>query len=887
MSQLIINTKAGAADSLKSGAAKINSNFTELYSLSLPSLIGNSGKYLTTDGNLVSWQPFQATNGVVTTAAYSDPAWITSLNYSKLINTPNLGIYLTAESLSVRTSIASGNGALSYSGGQFTYTPPVVPTYTINTASPAGTGSLSISGSVFTYTPPNVSSLISLTSLSVINTTPSGVGGISYNSSTGLFTFVPPAATTTITGNAGTATALQTARTINGVSFDGTANITVPATTIASSLTTLPTTVINSSLQTVGTLSGLNVTGNTVITGNLTVTGTTTSTSTSTLSVANKTIIVSNGSTSSALSDGSGLQVYGPTPNPTFLYTHANTSFTSNIPIVASTFTGNLTGNVTGNLTGNVTGNVSGTAGTITGIYSGTLTTGQITSALGFTPIQLSSLSVGVNAAANGSGAISYASGVFTYTPPNLSTYLNINSLSITTNAASGTGALSYLNGVFSFTPPNLSTYLTGITGNQVTTALGYTPLQSTSLSVLTNTASGGGSLSYSGGVFTFTPASVPSYSVSTSPTANGGGSLSLNGTTFLFTPASIPTYNVQTNSASGSGALGLSGYTFTYTPPLIPTVPTYTVTSNTASGNGSLSLSGNTFSFTPALVPTYTVSSNTPSGNGALSLNGSVFSFTPPVIPVVPTYTVTTNSASGGGALSISGNTFFFTPAAQYSLPTATTSVTGGVKIPAVGTSGITNTTGTIGLATASDTQLGGVKVDNSTITIASGIISVATASTTVRGAVKIDGTTISINGNGQLTSSGAGLSSRTTVSGTTASIAYQASENVTVQAAKGYALYSIQASAGAWVTIYTSASAQSADSTRAIITDPTPGSGVIAETITTGAVANTTYFTPAVMGFNADGTPGTNMYLKIYNNNSAGATAITVTITYLKLEA
>jgi hypothetical protein len=151
----------------------------------------------------------------------------------------------------------------------------------------------------------------------------------------------------------------------------------------------------------------------------------------------------------------------------------------------------------------------------------------------------------------------------------------------------------------------------------------------------------------------------------------------------------------------------------------------------------------------------------------------------------------------------------------------------------------------------------------------------------------VKIDGTTISINGSGQLTSSGAGLSSRTTVTTTTASIAYQASANATVVAAKGYALFSIQASAGAWVTVYTSSSAQSADSSRTITTDPTPGSGVVAESITTGAVSNTTYFTPAVVGFNADGTPSTNMYLKIYNNNSAGATAITVTITYLKLEA
>jgi hypothetical protein len=49
-----------------------------------------------------------------------------------------------------------------------------------------------------------------------------------------------PATPTTVSGNAGTATALQTARTINGVSFDGTANITniAEATHAASSKTT-------------------------------------------------------------------------------------------------------------------------------------------------------------------------------------------------------------------------------------------------------------------------------------------------------------------------------------------------------------------------------------------------------------------------------------------------------------------------------------------------------------------------------------------------------------------------------------------------------------------------------------------------------------------------
>jgi len=59
---------------------------------------------------------------------------------------------------------------------------------------------------------------------------------------------------TTITGNAGTATALQNARTINGVSFNGTANITVTAAAGTLSGTTLASNVVTSSLTTVGTI---------------------------------------------------------------------------------------------------------------------------------------------------------------------------------------------------------------------------------------------------------------------------------------------------------------------------------------------------------------------------------------------------------------------------------------------------------------------------------------------------------------------------------------------------------------------------------------------------------------------------------------------------------
>ena len=65
----------------------------------------------------------------------------------------------------------------------------------------------------------------------------------------------------------GTADAFTTARTINGVSFDGTANITVTANAQTLTSNTLSPTVVNSSLTSVGTLTNLTVSGN-VSTGN-------------------------------------------------------------------------------------------------------------------------------------------------------------------------------------------------------------------------------------------------------------------------------------------------------------------------------------------------------------------------------------------------------------------------------------------------------------------------------------------------------------------------------------------------------------------------------------------------------------------------------------------
>jgi hypothetical protein len=124
-----------------------------------------------------------------------------------------------------------------------------------------------------------------------------------------------------------------------------------------------------------------------------------------------------------------------------------------------------------------------------------------------------------------------------------------------------------------------------------------------------------------------------------------------------------------------------------------------------------------------------------------------------------------------------------------------------------------------------------------------------------------------------------------RTTITTTTASLARNSSANATVTMAKGYVLYKIAVSTGAWVTLYSNTALANADFTRSITVDPNPGSGVIAESITTGFAANVTYFTPAVYGMNDDVSVNSNGYLKIYNNSN-GTNTVTVTLTYLPLE-
>jgi hypothetical protein len=161
------------------------------------------------------------TNGVYTNNSYADPVWITSLAGTKITNA-----VLTTDSGTVTNTMLAGsiaNNKLS------------------NSSITIGTTSFALGAS---------------------STSLSGLTAVSSTSFTGA-----------LTGNASTATTLQTARNINGVSFNGSSDITVTASAATLTSTSLNSTVVSSSLTSVGTLTNLTVGGLVTVNNAITATG--------------------------------------------------------------------------------------------------------------------------------------------------------------------------------------------------------------------------------------------------------------------------------------------------------------------------------------------------------------------------------------------------------------------------------------------------------------------------------------------------------------------------------------------------------------------------------------------------------------------------------------
>ena len=205
------------------------------------------------------------------------------------------------------------------------------------------------------------------------------------------------------TGNAATATALETARTIGGTSFDGTASIAVALAATATTLATARTIngvsfdgSANVTTLTAGTgvsVSGTAVsigqavatsddvtfadvaaTGNVTITGNLDVNGTTTTLDSTNSTITDRLIELGNGTTGTPANDMGLVFERGSSDNAFIGWDESadkflvgTGSFTGASTGDLTVTTGTLVANLEGNVTGNVTGNTSGSSGSTTG----------------------------------------------------------------------------------------------------------------------------------------------------------------------------------------------------------------------------------------------------------------------------------------------------------------------------------------------------------------------------------------------------------------------------------------------------------------------------------------------------------------------------------------
>ena len=132
-----------------------------------------------------------------------------------------------------------------------------------------------------------------------------------------------------------------------------------------------------------------------------------------------------------------------------------------------------------------------------------------------------------------------------------------------------------------------------------------------------------------------------------------------------------------------------------------------------------------------------------------------------------------------------------------------------------------------------------------------------------------------------------GIGLSTRATITKLVSSIGVGATTNSAfTDGRKSWMLQKVGISSAAWVVLYTDQNALAADSDRSFTTDPTPGSGVIAEVRSTTAGVSTFIMSPGIMGWNNDATPSNNIWFKITNNETSQAN-ITVSLDIVQLEA
>jgi len=201
---------------------------------------------------------------------------------------------------------------------------------------------------------------------------------------------------------------------------------------------------------------------------------------------------------------------------------------------------------------------------------------------------------------------------------------------------------------------------------------------------------------------------------------------------------------------------------------------------------------------------------------------------------------------------------------ATSFSGSLAASNLTG--ALPAIDGSNLTNVTA-VGTGVNIQDDGVGVGAAATVINFASGLNVVASA------------------GIATVTGSGGGAQSRNIVSGVTTSIANLGIGNTDIIGQKSYALMKVGLSTTGWIRLYTDSTSRLNDVSRSVGEDPAPGSGVIAEVVTTG-ISTQQMITPFAMGGNMD-EPVTNKIYVSIKNLSGSTQTITANLTILQLEA